>query len=70
MTASETVESVYHYLCQYIKKEGIAPTQREIAKGCYISQPTVIRSLDILEAQGRISRKAGLSRSISIKPTE
>jgi DNA-binding GntR family transcriptional regulator len=63
----EIAEAVYAFIRQYIcENNGLVPSQREIASGCYISQPTVNRYLDILEAQTRIARKQGQARSITI----
>ncbi len=63
---SETTEAVYQFIRQYFKEHGLSPSQRDIAKGCYISQSTVGRHLDILEAHGWIRRANGVFRSISI----
>jgi DNA-binding transcriptional regulator YhcF (GntR family) len=60
------IERVYAFLCEFIQQNGFAPSIREIASGCYINVATVIRYLDILEAQGRIERMAGKARSIRI----
>ncbi|MCU0499225.1 MAG: hypothetical protein MUF87_17870 [Anaerolineae bacterium] len=61
-----TVESVYAFLKRFIDEHGYAPNLREIARGCYMSTSTVTRSLDCLEAQGRISREIGRARSIRL----
>lgn len=63
---ADTTEQVYLFLCQYIDEHGYSPSIREIALGCYIGRSTVIRHLDRLEGQGRISRELEQPRSIQI----
>jgi len=48
----------------YIEEKGIAPTQREIATACFVSNGTVLRHLDRLEMWGYIQRVPGASRNI------
>ena len=63
----ETItESVYHFIRHYIEQHGYAPSQQEIADGCYLSRTNLIRYLDRLEAQGHIAREPGQPRSISL----
>lgn len=66
MANSETLETVYDFIADYIQHEGISPSQREIAEGCFITPPTVLRYLDLLEAQNRIHRIRGVARSIHL----
>ena len=61
----DTSEEVYRFICEVAADEGIAPTQTEIASGCYLSRSAVRRSLLRLEAQGRIRRGEG-QRSMEI----
>ena len=61
-----TTESVLVFIRQYQQEHGVIPSQREIAEGCYISQPAVGRHLDRLEQQGIISREPGKARSIRL----
>lgn len=65
-TMVDTTEQVYDFLCQYIEEHKYAPSIRDIALGCYIGRSTVIRHLDKLEGQGRISRELEQPRSIRI----
>jgi repressor LexA len=65
-TMVDTTEQVYSFLCQYIEEHGYSPSIRDIALGCYIGRSTVIRHLDKLEGQGRISREPEQPRSIGI----
>ena len=46
------METVYEFIKQYMEKEGMPPSQREIAEGCYIAKSDVIRHLDRLDAWG------------------
>lgn len=63
----KTTQSVYQFICQFMAEHnGLSPSQREIADGCFISQSTVGRHLDILMAQGCIRRVSGVFRSISL----
>ena len=59
-------EEIYSFIKEYISENGMSPSFREIGKSCFISQPTVVRYLDILEAQGRILRLSGVARSLRI----
>lgn len=66
---TNTTESVYHFICHYIATNGISPSQREIADGCYIARSAVLRHLDKLEAWGRIIRDPTKARSIRLPQT-
>lgn len=63
-TIKQHKEDVYAYLKQRWEQEHYVPTQREIAIDCGISPVTLNKCLDILEAQGRITRQALQSRNI------
>ncbi len=65
----QTTQSIFHFIDQYIAREGFSPTQREIAEACHLTPPAVIRHLDFLEARGRIIREPGRVRSIRIPKT-
>ncbi len=62
----DTTESVYAFIRNYIETEGYAPSQREIAKGCYLSVGNVVRYLDKLEARGLLYREPNRPRSIRL----
>jgi SOS-response transcriptional repressor LexA len=62
----ETTEAVFAFIQQYIMDEGMAPSQREIAKACYLAPSAVLRHLDRLEAWGWIIRQPNKARSIRI----
>lgn len=66
-------DQMYGFIRAYLRQHGHPPTLREIAEGCYMSYGSVFRYLDKLEAHGRIARKPGKSRSITLlddKPDE
>lgn len=60
------VENVYKFISDFIGQNGFSPSIREIAKGCYISTTYVLRCLDLLESQGRLTREPGKARSIRL----
>jgi repressor LexA len=59
-------EKIYVYIRDYIQQHGFPPSQREIADACFVSVSALVRHLDRLEHQGRISRELGKARSINI----
>lgn len=61
-------ETVYTFICGYLEENEMAPTIREIADACYINVATVIRYLDKLEYQQRLTRVPGRARSIRRLP--
>lgn len=63
----DQIEVVYRFVQAYIQEHnGLAPSQREIAEGCYINVAYVGRYLDLLEARGRLTRERGQARSIRL----
>ena len=62
-----TTTAVYDFLCAYIAEHGYPPSQRELAAGCYLSRPAIIRHLDRLELQGKITRDPDKARSIRLQ---
>lgn len=61
------VQSVYHFIHTYLEQnQGLSPTMREVAKGCHIHLSTAAHAIDILQAQGRLTRKPNTSRSIRL----
>ena len=63
-------EIVYDFICSYLGTHGYPPSLREISANCFIGRSTVIHHLDQLEAHGRISRKPGRARSITMLDLE
>ena len=61
-----TMETVYAFIERYIEEQGLPPSQREIAEGCYIARSAVVRHLDKLEARGRIELIPGKARGIRL----
>jgi len=66
MMYNPMTEAIYAFIECYIKEQGIPPSQREIAEGCYLVRSAVIRHLDRLEAYGRITRIHNTSRGIRL----
>lgn len=63
---TEILESMYTFIREYIHRHGYAPSIRDIAGACYMTPGNVHRYLDRLEARGRITRQAGVARSIRL----
>lgn len=61
---SDMTETIYDFIREFITERKISPSLREIADACYIGHSTVIRHLDKLEADGRITREPNTARSI------
>ncbi len=59
-------QTIYEFIKAYIEACRKSPSIREIGSGCYISNSTVMRHLDKLEARGRIQREPNQARSIVI----
>lgn len=60
-------QSVYQFIVKYLaENDGLSPTFREIAKGCHIHLSTAAHCVDVLEAQGRVTRRRNTSRSIRL----
>lgn len=60
----ELMDSVYRFIVTYIDENGFAPSQREIAEGCFISPATAARYLSKLEAKGWLQHESGRARGI------
>jgi DNA-binding MarR family transcriptional regulator len=64
---TQTTDTVYRFIVEYMNAhDGLAPSQREIADGCYIARSAVVRHLDKLEAWGRIIHEPNKARSIRL----
>jgi SOS-response transcriptional repressor LexA len=63
-------EEVYDFIRSYMRQHSHPPTLREIGANLHMSYPNVIRYLDRLEAQGRIIRRPGKSRGITVLDPE
>lgn len=62
----ETTDLVYGFIQDFISQKGHAPSQREIARGCYLAQSSVRYHLSKLQADGRIGYSRGKARALSI----
>ena len=63
---TENLDTVYQFICDYIKAHQMSPSLREIAEATYLGRSTVMRYLDRLELQGRLLRTPGKARSIQV----
>ena len=59
-------DEVYDFIRAYLREHSHPPTLREIGAGLHMSYPNVVRYLDRLEAHGRIMRRPGKSRGITL----
>jgi len=66
MMSGETTDLVFGFIHEFIRQKGHAPSQREIARGCYLAQSSVRYHLSKLQADGRIGYDRGKARAISI----
>lgn len=57
---------VYQYIVEYMRENGIAPSQREIAENAYIARSSVVRYLDVLAERSLIIRGDGVARGIGL----
>jgi repressor LexA len=62
----ENLNRVYDFIRRYKQEYGYPPSLREIAAACYLGRSTVLRYLDRLEIQGRLTRTSGVPRSIQL----
>lgn len=66
MRPNETLERVYTALIEFIGREGIPPTRRELAKATGLSKTTVADCLGELATQGRIKYEPRRHRGVNI----
>jgi repressor LexA len=63
----DLIESIFRFICQFVDEHGYPPSQREIAKACYLSRTGVVIYLNKLAADGRITRVPRAARGIRIQ---
>ncbi len=64
----KTIERVYNYICNYINKNQISPSVRDICAGVGLKSTSSVHTyLKQLDSQGRIEYRPGLRRAIIIK---
>ena len=64
----KTIERVYSYICNYITKNQISPSVRDICAGVGLKSTSSVHTyLKQLDSQGRIEYRPGLRRAIVIK---
>jgi len=66
-TQIKTRERIYNFLVEFIKKNGYAPSMREICDGTYLSSTASVHNhLLKLEDEGRIEMKPNSPRAIKL----
>ena len=64
----KTIERVYNYICNYINKNQISPSVRDICAGVGLKSTSSVHTyLKQLDNQGRIEYRPGLRRAIVIR---
>ena len=64
----KTIERVYSYICNYINKNQISPSVRDICAGVGLKSTSSVHTyLKQLDSQGKIEYRPGLRRAIVIK---
>ena len=67
-SGDKTIERVYNYLCDYISKNQISPSVRDICAGVGLKSTSSVHTyLKQLDSLGRIEYRPGLRRAIVIK---
>ena len=67
-SGEKTIERVYNYLCDYISKNQISPSVRDICAGVGLKSTSSVHTyLKQLDSLGRIEYRPGLRRAIVIK---
>ena len=64
--SQDTTEQVYAFIRDYMAVHGRSPSQREIARGCFIAKSSVIRYLRRLVAKGKIILIPDTQRNIRL----
>ena len=64
LSIPEKMNRVYDFVQEHTSRTGFSPSIREIAAGCDLGLNAVFRYLGRLEAQGRVTRIPGQTRSI------
>ncbi len=64
--SEQTIDTVYKYVREYLKKYRWSPTFKEIADDCKFSLHTVKSAVEILRARGKLEWTPGVQRSIML----
>jgi len=59
-------QTVFEFICRFVREHTYPPTLDEIAQACFIARSTVVRHIDRLEGEGRIARNPNISRGITL----
>lgn len=62
-------QTVFAFICRFVRENTYPPTLEEIALGCFIARSPVVRHIDRLEGEGRIARNPNISRGITLLDT-
>lgn len=54
------------FIAAYEAEHGYAPTQREIARACFITEPVVRHHLKVMARIGQLTHQPGKHRSIRL----
>lgn len=65
---TERQREIYLFILHYHEMKGYSPSIRDICKGVYLSQPSVMRHIDNLNKKGYIDYTPKVARSIVVKP--
>lgn len=65
---TERQEKILEFIRQRVERDGIAPTIREIGRGCGISSTSVVNyHLNKLKKGGHLQRHADISRGLAVR---
>ena len=62
----KTTDPIVRFIRSYIAARGFPPTQREIAKACYLSLSAANRRILMLAAQGHIDYTPRQARGVGL----
>ena len=69
--SAQSIERVYQYVCQYIHKNAMSPSVRDICAGAGLKSTSSVHTyLKKLDEMGRIEYRPGLRRAIILKNTD
>ncbi len=59
-------DQIYTFIRNYVMRRHFSPSMRDITNGCGLGLATVYKHLSELQADGRIRRRAGRARTITL----
>lgn len=66
----DTRDAILRFVTRYTDYHNAPPTQREIARACYLAQSTVRYHLSVLQAQGRLDYRRGKARGLAVREAQ